>query len=48
MREKYEEVRTSQRKRRARQAREFLQESKKNTVVVFFRVSEQNTECVFF
>jgi hypothetical protein len=40
MREKYEEVRTSQRKRRARQGekevREFLQESKKNTVVVFF------------
>jgi hypothetical protein len=39
MREKYEEVRTSQRKRRARQekeVREFLQESKKNTVVVFF------------
>jgi hypothetical protein len=29
-------VRTSQRKRRARQVKEFLQESKKNTVVVFF------------
>jgi hypothetical protein len=39
MREKYEGVRTSQRKRRTRQVRkvrEFLQESKKDTVVVFF------------